>query len=90
MTVWSGQGKAGGGKRAEEKCNIWDPSSLLWSCYKVLEETATGFPSASQPLRSSPPSRVLILKLLKLFPMFMNHLFFFFLFFTLHGYYKKV
>lgn len=49
----------------------------LWFSFKFLlkfqEETIAGFPSASQPLYSYPPTRVLILKLLKSFPFILIH-----------------
>lgn len=73
-------GKTGGAKRDEEECNIWDASSFL------QEKMIAGFPSASLPLYSSPPTMVLILKLLKLIPYF----FFFLIHTSSQGYLIQV
>lgn len=61
--VWSGQGKRV--EQSEMKRNATFGMPLVF--FKSLKvEIITGFPSASPPLHSSPPTMVLILKLLKL------------------------
>jgi len=62
ITAWRGHGGNRGGP-AEPKRNATFGMPLVF----LLEEA--GVPSASPPLYSPPPASVLILKLLKLFPL---------------------